>query len=118
METKPLLYGIIGFFLGGLLVSVAATTFDKPATDMSQMTTQLEAKTGDEYDSAFIANMIDHHRSAVDMAKLSAERAKHAEIKQLSTEIITAQEKEISQMHKWQQAWGYPVYSPGHEMGH
>lgn len=31
METKPLLYGLIGFFLGGLLVSVAATTFDKPA---------------------------------------------------------------------------------------
>lgn len=30
METKPLLYGLIGFFLGGLLVSVAATTFDKP----------------------------------------------------------------------------------------
>lgn len=30
METKPLLYGLIGFFIGGLLVSIAATTFDKP----------------------------------------------------------------------------------------
>lgn len=30
METKSLLYGLIGFFLGGLLVSTAATTFDKP----------------------------------------------------------------------------------------
>ena len=29
MDTKPLIYGLIGFFLGGLLVSVAATTFDK-----------------------------------------------------------------------------------------
>ena len=29
METKPLLYGIIGFMLGGLLVSVAAVTFEK-----------------------------------------------------------------------------------------
>jgi hypothetical protein len=29
METKPLLYGLIGFFIGGLLVSVAATTFEK-----------------------------------------------------------------------------------------
>lgn len=38
METKPLLYGVIGFILGGLLVSIAATTFDKPQTDMSQMT--------------------------------------------------------------------------------
>jgi len=31
MDTKALLYGIIGFILGGLLVSIAATTFDKPA---------------------------------------------------------------------------------------
>ena len=29
METKPLLYGLIGFFIGGLLVSIAANTFDK-----------------------------------------------------------------------------------------
>lgn len=30
MDTKALLYGIVGFILGGLLVSIAATTFDKP----------------------------------------------------------------------------------------
>lgn len=29
METKPLMYGIIGFILGGLLVSIAATTFEQ-----------------------------------------------------------------------------------------
>lgn len=29
METKPLLYGLIGFFIGGLLVAIAASTFDK-----------------------------------------------------------------------------------------
>lgn len=33
METKPLLYGLVGFILGGLLVSIAATTFDKPKCD-------------------------------------------------------------------------------------
>ena len=64
METKALLYGIIGFMLSGLLVSVAATTFDQPATDMSQMTSQLESKSGDSYDSAFIADMIEHHQAA------------------------------------------------------
>lgn len=30
MDTKALLYGIIGFILGGLVVSIAATTFNKP----------------------------------------------------------------------------------------
>ena len=118
METKSLLYGIIGFFIGGLLVSVAATTFDKPATDMSQMTSQLESQKDDAYDNAFIANMIDHHQSAVDMAKLSAKNAKHDEIKQLSDEIILAQENEINKMRQWQEAWGYSTYSSGHEMSH
>ncbi len=116
METKSLLFGIIGFFLGGLLVSMAATSFDKPVTDMSEMTSQLKSKSGDAYDSAFIANMIDHHQSAVDMAKLSAENAKHQEIKQLSNEIIAAQESEIDQMRQWQNEWNYPTYSSGHEM--
>ena len=120
METKPLLYGIIGFILGGLLVSVAATTFDKPApvaadnddmpmTSMSmmQMSSSLQGKQGDAYDNAFLAAMIEHHEGAVDMAKRSAANAKHQEIKQLSTDIISAQEREIAEMKRWQQDWGY-----------
>lgn len=118
MQTKPLLYGLVGFFIGGLVVSVAATTFDKPGQDttdnssmssmsMDDMTANLKNKTGDDYDKAFIASMIAHHEGAIDMAKLSAKNAKHDEIKQLSGEIISAQEKEISQMKQWQMDWGY-----------
>jgi uncharacterized protein (DUF305 family) len=120
METKPLLYGLIGFFLGGLLVSIAATTFDKPSerlavndshqstsTSMEDMTASLRDKTGDDYDKAFISYMIEHHQSAVDMAKSSANNAKHNEIKQLSNDIITAQQKEIQEMEHWQADWGY-----------
>lgn len=36
METKALLYGLIGFFLGGLIVSLAATYL--PATDHNKET--------------------------------------------------------------------------------
>lgn len=110
METKSLLYGIIGLMLGGLIVSVAATLEKPGSTDemsMSQMTQSLAGKKGDDYDKAFIDNMIDHHQAAVDMAMLSAENAKHEEIKQLSRDIITAQEKEINQMKQWRSAWGY-----------
>ena len=83
METKPLLYGLIGFFIGGLIVSLAATTLDKSATmpasdmSMSQMTGSLQGKQGDDFDQAFISAMIEHHQGAVDMAKLSASNAKH-----------------------------------------
>lgn len=109
METKPLLFGIIGFLLGGLLVSVAATTFDKPADDMSMddMVKRLEDKKGDRFDEQFITDMIVHHQAAVDMAKLAKESAKHQEIKVLSQDIITAQESEIHAMKQWQKAWGY-----------
>lgn len=118
MQTKLLLYGLIGFFLGGLVVSVAATTFDKPnhsttnsssmsSMSMDDMTADLKDKTGDDYDKAFIASMIAHHEGAVEMAKLSAKNAKHSEIKQLSTDIISAQEKEIRQMKQWQMDWSY-----------
>lgn len=125
MQTKPLLYGLIGFFVGGLLVATAATTFDKPnqsntsnsqskVLTMDEMTADLKNKTGDEYDKAFISHMIEHHQAAVDMAKLSATNAKHDEIKKLSEAIVTAQEKEISDMRQWQSDWGYTQSDNSH----
>jgi len=131
MQTKPLLYGLIGFFIGGFIVSVAATTFDKPerkdtasnssmsSMSMDDMTVDLKGKTGDDYDKAFIASMIAHHEGAVEMAKLSADSAKHEEIKNLSQDIISAQEKEIAEMKQWQKDWGYTASSTDHSsMGH
>lgn len=128
MQTKPLLYGLIGFFIGGFLVAVAATTFDKPDTketsnstsssmssmSMDDMTADLKGKTGDDYDKAFIASMIAHHEGAVEMAKLSADSAKHDEIKKLSQDIISAQEKEIAEMKQWQKDWGYTTSPTDH----
>ena len=121
METKSLLYGLIGFFIGGFIVSVAAMQLTNNSSNemsMGQMTTELEKKTGDDYDKAFITYMIEHHQAAVDMAKLSADRTKHQEIKDLSLAIITAQEKEISEMKQWQSDWGYSSSSTDHSMGH
>lgn len=113
MDTKPLAFAIVGFLLGGFVVSVAATVGDDPdhasqdETSITAMTHDLTSKRGDAYDAAFIAAMIEHHRSAVDMAGLSAQRAKHPQIKQLSKEIIRAQSAEIALMEQWQQRWGY-----------
>ena len=111
METKPLLYGIIGLFIGGLVVSTAAMmekSSDKASDmSMSQMSNDLKDKTGDAYDQAFINSMIEHHEGAVDMARYSANNAKHDEIKQLSLDIISAQEKEIAEMKQWRSNWGY-----------
>ena len=127
MQTKPFLYGLIGFILGGLLVAIAATTFNKPdqettsnsntsisSMSMDSMTAELKNKTGDEYDKLFIESMIAHHVGAIEMAKLSANNAKHEEVKSLSNDIIAAQEKEISEMKQWKQDWGYSSMMMNH----
>lgn len=116
MQTKPLLYGLIGFFIGGFIVSVAATTFDKPEPAPSATTTadhnaqsadSLKDLKGDAFDKAFIEEMIAHHQGAIDMAKLINTNAKHNELKTLGQDIIAAQSKEIDMMQSWQSEWGY-----------
>ena len=59
----------------------------------------------DEFDKAFIETMIIHHQGAIDMAREAQQKAKHAEIKQLSGEIISAQSKEIDMMQDWNKEW-------------
>lgn len=116
MDVKPLTSGIAGFLLGGLVVSVAATQLEDSSgsgATMSQMTDDLSGKSGDAYDQAFLAGMIEHHQGALDMAKQSEERARHEEIKQLSQQIIESQEAEIARMRQWQRDWGYAEQAEG-----
>lgn len=126
METKSLAFGIVGFLVGGLVVSVAATQLNKPnetmnssEMSMGQMTHSLKNKTGDDFDEAFISSMIEHHQGAIDMAKLAEKNAKHDEIKNMSNDIMTAQSKEINMMKSWQAEWGYESLPAGrNSMGH
>lgn len=80
---------------------------DMMEMSMGGMTRMLEGKTGDEFDKAFIEGMIPHHQGAIDMANLALASAKHAEIREMATDIITAQQREIDMMNQWLQDWGY-----------
>ncbi len=71
--------------------------------DMGDMTVGGDAN--QPYDQRFITAMIDHHTSAIEMAKDALNKAEHPEIKQLAEQIITAQEAEIAQMQQWQKEW-------------
>ncbi len=79
------------------------TAMDMSMTDMSKM---LEGKVGDDLDKAFLEGMIPHHQGAVDMAKYLS-GSKHPELVKLGANIIASQTKEIEQMKKWMQDWGY-----------
>jgi uncharacterized protein (DUF305 family) len=132
MQKESLFVGIIGLLLGVVLTGFAAgqsvnnsnagmmrmmgirtaavdTAHMHEAMSMTEMAAALKNYTGDDFDQAFIEMMIEHHEGAVEMAQLAEKQAKHDEIKQLSLNIIKAQEQEIADMKSWQKAWGYPV---------
>lgn len=119
-----LIAGIIGYNLGqakgmqamhNTMVDTEKNTvlpedekkIDHAQMTMEEMTQGLDGLQGDAFDKAFVEMMIVHHQGAVDMAKLIPANAKHAELKKLGTEIITAQTKEIEMMKGWLKTWGY-----------
>jgi uncharacterized protein (DUF305 family) len=59
------------------------------------------------FDKAFIDAMIPHHESAIEMAQVAREESDIPEIQDLSSNIIEAQRREISQMQAWRERW-YP----------
>ena len=143
METKTILIAV-GTFIAGILLSGTVASYavngnhagmmniyamhrsnnettGSSATSMSMndMTSDLKNKTGDEFDKAFIAEMIVHHQGAINMANLAKTNAKHQEIKSLADAIVAAQTKEISEMKSWQSQWGYSSSNAtmnGHDM--
>jgi uncharacterized protein (DUF305 family) len=72
---------------------------------MASMNEELKGKSGDAFDQAFLSEMIIHHQGAVEMAELALTNAKHNEIKNLATAIISAQNKEIADMQNWLNLW-------------
>lgn len=87
------------------------------SSDNSQSDTlkKYSALKGEAYDKEFVANMIVHHESAMNMAEMALASAKHQEIKDLAANINASQGKEVSEMRSWQIQWKYPATS-GHSM--
>jgi uncharacterized protein (DUF305 family) len=72
---------------------------------MHDMNANLVDKTGDDFDVAFLEEMIPHHLGAIEMAELALATSKRPELIQLAKEIIAAQQKEINMMRDWQRTW-------------
>ncbi len=72
---------------------------------MQGMMGNLQGKTGDEFDKAFLSEMIVHHQGAVEMAQSVLKNSKRPELIKLANDIISAQNKEIDMMKGWQGVW-------------
>lgn len=72
---------------------------------MHDMMMGLEGKTGDEFDKAFLSEMIVHHEGAVDMANAVLATSKRPELVKLANDIISAQTNEIVMMKGWLRDW-------------
>jgi uncharacterized protein (DUF305 family) len=67
------------------------------------------------FDLQFIDTMSEHHRSAIEMAKIAKEKAQRSELKAFAGRIIDAQQKENEQMKAWRDQW-YAGKSPAINM--
>lgn len=107
---------IIGVFVGWLIwgsVGVGGDAHmmhdEDHMSDMQHMMDDMSAglvgKIGDDFDKAFIDEMIVHHQGAIDMAEMVLETSTRPELIKLANDIIAAQTNEIEMMSSWRAEW-------------
>lgn len=71
---------------------------DKGGMDQAAAMSALDAADGADFDSLFLELMIEHHRGAIDMARVQLDAGQNVAAIALAQEVIEAQEAEIAQM--------------------
>jgi len=85
--------------------SDSASTKEYKAIMMRMMQTMPSKFTGDA-DVDFMMQMKAHHQGAIDIAKVVVANGKDPTVKNLATEIVSAQEKEIKTIDEWLKTMG------------
>ena len=92
----------------GMTMKPATSAADKAfATSMKAMMSGMNVKPTGKPDKDFALMMIPHHQGAIDMAKVELQYGTDPELRQLATDIVAAQEKEIAQMKAWLEKNGH-----------
>lgn len=88
------------------LMLSAFISFPVFAAEMNDpMSAELSKMSGAEFESAYLAMMIHHHRDGVKMAEMVPSKGKSDKIKQMARKIVNDQQKEIGQMTGWLKQW-------------
>ena len=65
----------------------------------------LDEASGPEFEVLFMAMMSVHHTQAIERAKAVRRYRLHGKVRQLTGDIVRAQEREIGQLREWLVAW-------------
>lgn len=110
MQRDPLLYGILGFLIGAIVVwiIISSSVNTNNLGLMRMMGMQYLGNTiqsSNSIDAHFMEQMIPHHEDAIIMSELALKKASRQEVKDLAQDIIDSQSKEIEKMKKWYKEW-------------
>ena len=105
------------------LAALAAATAFAVAGCGGDETVSSNAAGGNGVDRAFVADMIPHHESAIEMAKIAQQRGESTFVKQLADDIVDSQGEEIATLRREDESLEMAGVKrgslgvPGHMMG-
>ena len=73
--------------------------------DAKTMMAMLQPLSGPTFEPAFLAQMIHHHHSGIQMAELATERGKSEDLKALAAKMRGDHKQEADQMTNWLKQW-------------
>src|SRR5438445_12187419 len=87
------------------LGSIASVFAHNPGGKPDPMNASLEPLKGAEFEQSFLQQMIQHHRSGIEMAKLASDHTKRPELREFAEKMIAKQQAEIDKMTGWLKSW-------------
>ena len=89
------------------LTLIVATVSDahNPGGKLDPMNASLESLKGADFEHSFLQQMIQHHRSGIEMAKLASAQTTRTELRDFTAKMIATQQQEIDKMSGWLKSW-------------
>jgi len=120
--SRLLVLALVLALAGALAACGEESTVAEQTQEPQSQETQSQAE-GNAMDRAFVAAMIPHHESAVEMAEMAREQGESAFVRDLARDIVRTQNEEISTMREIDQRLAEQGVERGmmdmadHEMG-
>src|SRR5213593_4049482 len=92
--------------LAAFTIITASSAFaHNPGGKPDPMNASLEKLKGAEFEQSFLQQMIQHHRSGIEMAKLISAQTTRTELRDFASKMIANQQQEIDKMSGWLKSW-------------